>query len=131
MRYRSKKQEALYRKRRPLVAKLLEERPWCEACPPFAFYDEKLTYNRRMSVDVHELLNRSQGGSILDEKNLITVCRPCHTRITGAQKEAETMGLHLPGWAQDWMYSEAHHVRLSWSKGEKVTPHWLLEESDE
>jgi len=127
MRYRSKKQEDLYKKRRPLVAKLLDERPICEACPPYATLDGKVTYRRNQSVDVHELKNRSQGGSILDEKNLVTVCRACHTRITGAQKEAEGIGLHLPGWAHDWMYDEAHHVRLSWSQGEQVTPEWLKE----
>lgn len=125
MRYRSKKQEELYKKRRPLVARLLEDRPLCEACPPYAVFDEKVTYRRNPSVDVHELKNRSQGGSILDERNLVTVCRPCHTRITGNQKEAETMGLHLPGWAHDWMYDEAHNVRLSWSRGDKQIPDWL------
>lgn len=125
MRYRSKKQEALYQKRRPLVAKLLEERPWCEACPPYAFFDEKAIYNRRQSVDVHELKNRSQGGSILDERNLLTVCRPCHTRITNKPAEAERLGLHLPGWAHDWMYDEAHHIRLSWTGGHPLIPEWL------
>ena len=125
MRYRSKKQEALYKKRRPLVARLLEERPACEACPAYACYDQKKTYSRRRSQDIHELKNRSQGGDILDEKNLLAVCRPCHDRITRNPSEAEELGLHLPGWAHEWMYSEAHHVRLSWSSGEPVTPEWI------
>lgn len=125
MRHRSKKQEALYRKRRPLVARLLEERPGCEACPAFACLDGKKAFNQRQSQDIHELVNRSQGGSILDEKNLLAVCRPCHTRITQDQLEAEGLGLHLPGWTHEWMYSEAHHVRLSWSRGEPVTPEWM------
>lgn len=129
MRYRSKKQEALYRERRPLVAKLLEERSMCEACPPFAMLDEKAVYNRRPSVDVHELKNRSQGGSILEERNLLTVCRPCHTRITDNPREAEGLGLHIPGWAHDWMYDEAHNVRLSWTAGTPTKPEWL--EGDE
>lgn len=127
MRYRSKKQEALYRKRRPLVERLLEERPGCEACPAFACLDGKKTYIQRQAQDVHELVNRSQGGSILDEKNLVTVCRKCHTRITQNQLEAEGIGLHLPGWAKDkdWMYEEAYSVRRSWSMGEPTTPDWM------
>ena len=32
MRFRSKKREALYRERRPLVALLLEEHPICQRC---------------------------------------------------------------------------------------------------
>lgn len=125
MRYRSKKQEKLYKQRRPLVAKLLTERPRCEACPAFAFFDYTGVTQRRQSVDVHELKNRSQGGSILEERNLITVCRPCHTRITDNPREAEGLGLHLPGWAHDWMYDEAHHVRLAWSSGNPHKPEWL------
>ncbi len=128
MRYRSKKQETLYRKRRPLVARLLEERPTCEACAPFACLEGKTIYNRRTSDDVHELKNRSQGGSILEERNLLTVCRPCHTRITDNPLEAEGLGLHLPGWAHDWMYDEAHHVRLSWAAGNPQTPEWLKDD---
>ena len=129
MRYRSKKQEALYRERRPLVARLLEERPACEACPAYACFDGLKTYRQNRSQDIHELVNRSQGGSILDEKNLLAVCRPCHTRITQNPLEAEGLGLHLPSWTQEWMYSEAHHVRLSWSRGDPVTPEWIDDET--
>lgn len=125
MKHRSKKQEALYRKRRPLVQKMLEEIEWCEACPVMAVYEGKVVYNVRRSQDVHELLNRSQGGDILDGRNLIVVCRQCHTWITGHPTESERLGLHLPAWAKDWMYDEAHHVRLSWTQGDKVVPDWL------
>jgi len=121
--------EAIYRERRPLVERLLGEREACEACPAWAGYDGKATFQQRNSQDIHEILNRSQGGSILDEKNLLAVCRPCHSRITQNPKEAELAGLHLPGWTQEWMYGEAHHVRLSWSRGEPATPDWI--ETDE
>lgn len=93
MRHRSRKKEAEYRLRRPLVEKLLGERPWCEACPVFATHDGKVTYARRQSVDVHELVRRSQGGSILDEDNLMCVCRECHRRIGNHPQLAFDLGL--------------------------------------
>jgi hypothetical protein len=40
---RSKKMEATYEKRRPFVAKILSERPNCEACVVFAKHDGKTT----------------------------------------------------------------------------------------
>lgn len=70
MRFRSRKQEALYRQRRTLVARLLTERPVCERC-----------FSAR-STDVHELLSRARGGSILEEDNLACLCRPCHSWVT-------------------------------------------------
>jgi 5-methylcytosine-specific restriction endonuclease McrA len=93
VRHRSKKKEAEYRLRRPLVARLLEERPFCEACPVFAEHDEKSVYRRNASMDVHELVRRSQGGSILDESNLMCVCRQCHTRIGNYPQLAFDLGL--------------------------------------
>lgn len=98
MRHRSKKKEAEYRLRRPLVARLLEERPWCEACAKFAEYDGHATYKRNRSSDIHEIVRRSQGGSILDEENLMAVCRPCHTRIGNHPQLAFDLGLAKHGW---------------------------------
>lgn len=98
MRYRSPKKEAEYLLRRPLVRRLLEERPLCQACPVFAEHDEKTIYKRNASQDVHELVRRSQGGSILDEKNLLCVCRPCHTRIGNHPQLAFDLGLARHSW---------------------------------
>jgi 5-methylcytosine-specific restriction endonuclease McrA len=98
VRHRSKKKEAEYRLRRPLVAKLLEEHPWCEACVKFAEHDEVKTYQRNRSADIHEIVRRSQGGSILDEENLMAVCRPCHTRIGNYPQLAFDLGLAKHGW---------------------------------
>jgi 5-methylcytosine-specific restriction endonuclease McrA len=42
---------------------------------------------------VHELVRRSQGGSILDESNLMCVCRQCHTRIGNYPQLAFDLGL--------------------------------------
>ena len=101
MRYRSKKKEEEYRLRRPLVKRLLEEKPWCEACPVFAAHDDKVTYNRNPSQDIHEIVRRSQGGSILDETNLLAVCRPCHRRIGNYPQLAFDLGLAKEGWRND------------------------------
>lgn len=90
---RSKKTEEKYKERRPLVKRLLEEKPWCEACPVFAEYENLATYQRRQSVDVHEIVRRSQGGSILDEANLMCVCRQCHSRIGNEPALAFSLGL--------------------------------------
>lgn len=99
MRHRSKKKEAEYRLRRPLVERLLAERPHCEACPVFAKNDGVgAVYIQRPSQDIHELVRRSQGGSILDEENLMAVCRKCHTRIGNHPQLAFDLGLSKHAW---------------------------------
>jgi 5-methylcytosine-specific restriction endonuclease McrA len=100
MRHRSKKKEAEYRLRRPLVEKLLQEKPYCEACPVFAEHDEKATYIRQRSQDIHEIVRRSQGGSILDEENLLAVCRKCHTRIGNYPQLSFDLGLAKHSWEE-------------------------------
>lgn len=42
---------------------------------------------------VHEILARSQGGSITDPKNCLAVCGCCHTWITSNMNEARKLGL--------------------------------------
>jgi 5-methylcytosine-specific restriction endonuclease McrA len=95
---RSKKMEAKYEDRRKLVSKVLKERPLCEACRVFAAHDGKSTFNHHMSRDVHEIVRRSQGGSILDESNVLAVCRPCHIRIGNYPQLAFDLGLAKHGW---------------------------------
>jgi len=98
---RSKKTEEKYIERRALVAKVLKERPLCEACRVFAAHDGKATFNQHMSRDVHELIRRSQGGSILDESNVLAVCRPCHVRIGNYPQLAFDLGLAKHGWERN------------------------------
>jgi hypothetical protein len=95
---RSQKQKDIYKERIPLVKKLLGERPWCEACPRFAQHDNLAVYIRRPSEDIHELVRRSQGGSILDESNLMAVCRMCHRRIGDYPELAFELGLAKHSW---------------------------------
>jgi len=98
VRHRSKKKQQEYALRRPLVEKLLSEKPFCEACPVFAVHDGKITYIRNKSSDIHEIVRRSQGGSILHEENLLAVCRPCHNRIGNNPQLAFDLGLAKHGW---------------------------------
>ena len=95
---RSAKTEELYVERRKFVEKILSERPACQACKVFASHDGKSTYNQHMSRDVHEIIRRSQGGSILDEENVLAVCRLCHVRIGNYPQLAFDLGLAKHGW---------------------------------
>lgn len=97
LRKRSAKRELLYEERRPFVEKILKERFLCEACKPFAAHDGKTTFNQHLSRDVHEIVRRSQGGSILDENNVLAVCRPCHIRIGNNPQLAFDLGLAKRG----------------------------------
>lgn len=98
---RSKKTSDEYVERRKIVERLLAERPFCEACPKFAVHDKKVTYVRRPSQDIHEIVRRSQGGSILDESNLMAVCRLCHRRIGDHPQLAFALGLAKHGWERN------------------------------
>ena len=95
---RSKKQEELYKKRRPFVEKVLSENPYCQACHVFAKHDGKTVFTQNKSCDVHELVRRSQGGSIIDEANVLAVCRKCHTRIGNNPQLSFDLGLAKHGW---------------------------------
>jgi 5-methylcytosine-specific restriction endonuclease McrA len=98
MRSRSKKKQREYVERRKLVKRMLEERPYCEACPVFAEHDGAGSYVRNGSVDIHELKRRSQGGSITDESNCMAVCRRCHQRIGDRPQLAVDLGLAKKSW---------------------------------
>jgi 5-methylcytosine-specific restriction endonuclease McrA len=98
---RSKKMEDTYKERRPFVERILRERPLCEACRIFAAHDGKQVFNHHMSRDVHEIIRRSQGGSILDDSNVLAVCRPCHMRIGNYPELAFQLGLAKHGWERD------------------------------
>lgn len=97
MRHRSPKKEREYVERRKFVSRVLREKPWCEACPVFAKHDALVTYVRQPATDVHELIRRSQGGSILDEANILAVCRKCHNRIGAYPQLAFDLGLAQRG----------------------------------
>lgn len=87
-----------YVERRELVQRLLKQKPNCEACRVFASHDGKTTFIQKPSVDLHELVRRSHGGSITDENNIITVCRDCHRRIGEHPQLAFDLGLAKHDW---------------------------------
>lgn len=83
LRSRSAKMARLYRTERvPLVKAMLEARPWCEF--PLGCTER--------SVDVHELLARSAGGSIVDPENLRTSCRAHNHWAEDHPTAAEAIG---------------------------------------
>ena len=70
--------------RRELVAKILEERPWCERCLIAIGANNLLKgANPNRSVVVHEKRLRSAGGSIVDEdeNTMFALCATCHREI--------------------------------------------------
>jgi hypothetical protein len=126
MRRRSKKTEQIYIERRKIVAQLLKERPFCEACLIYRTFDSR-GITLRPSVDVNEIIPRGRGGSITDLTNLMCVCRlPCHSRITDDPLEAEFLGLTLPGWANETHIDEARMRRVCFSEEVRITepPSW-------
>jgi 5-methylcytosine-specific restriction endonuclease McrA len=87
LRARSRRTAKTYRdERRPLVARLLEQRPKCERC------------ESARSTEVHELLSRARGGSITDEKNCVALCHECHSWITTNPAEATADGWLKHSW---------------------------------
>lgn len=88
---RSEKREADMVERRALVKRLLAERPTCEA---------RWVCRGARSVDVHERIKRSRGGSILDpvQAHMVTVCRACHDMTEREPAEATRRRLLLPSW---------------------------------
>ena len=127
---RSSKMKDKYVERRSIVKDMLTTQPACDACLIFAAYDgERGVVRVNQTIDVHELVNRSQGGSILERDNLLTVCRPCHTRITIRPKQAERLGLHLESWCNSEAHlQEAARVREDWIKGIATKPYWMEED---
>jgi len=130
---RSAKMKSKYVARRKIVSDILIEYPSCDACILFSRYDGESGIVRvNKTVDIHEIINRSQNGSITDRKNLLAICRKCHRRVTDNPKQAETLGLHLESWCNsDIYYREAEKIRESWKKGSPRIPFWIEEVTDE
>ena len=67
---RSKKMKELYVERNRLREEMFENNPFCERCGVIP------------AVDMHELLSRGRGGSIVDKENIALLCRGCHSYVT-------------------------------------------------
>lgn len=88
--FRSEKMKATYKERRPLVERLLRERPRCQ-------FEE---CNDR-STEIHEVVTRARGGSILDESNCMALCHDHHAYITVNPKWAQENGYMKHSWERD------------------------------
>ncbi len=87
----SKKRQALMVQRRHFVKDFLHEHPYCQAV---------LEGCTGKSVDVHERLNRSQGGKIVggEVDGYMALCRNCHTFITQNPKVSYELGFSVHRW---------------------------------
>lgn len=54
-------------------AKQLARQPLCETCD-------------QPALEVHHIVARSAGGAVFDAANLMSLCRPCHSRITAKER---------------------------------------------
>lgn len=86
------KTQRMYVERRKLVAELLRDTPTCEAR-----WDDGCT---RRTVDVHEILPRSQGGKIIggERHEYLVVCRHCHDMIETNPQAAHDRGFRRWSW---------------------------------
>ena len=103
-----KKRQRVQAQRREFVRNELEYRQWCEAGSHITRHllaqltetqkrsiktdPKKLVCDGR-AVDIHEPLTRARGGSILDVKNTMAVCRACHDWIHNNPENATKLGL--------------------------------------
>jgi hypothetical protein len=111
---RSRKAQAVAPVRAAFVKRILEERPRCEfpaevrqhtalayALGHRQHYEpavEVIGFCWRASVDVHEKLTRARGGDILDEDNVLAICREHHDWVHANPKAATELGLLLSQW---------------------------------
>ncbi len=90
LRAASAKRQAVMQERRKVIEALLAERgPGCEA---------RLVGCDGRAVDCHEVLRRSQGGSLTDPANLLLLCRPCHSFLTEHPQMAVELGFSRWSW---------------------------------
>lgn len=85
----SAKAEKIAPVRRAFVARILLERPVCQflGCA-------------NDSYDVHEVITRARGGSILEPDNVKALCRKHHDWIHAHPEDATALGLLAPSWTR-------------------------------
>jgi len=86
-----------YKERRKLVAEMLEQNQDCPAGILIYPLDKKHVCMLR-TTEVHEILTRARGGSILDRSNCVALCHSCHAWITVHPKEAHAIGMVKSSW---------------------------------
>lgn len=84
----SKKRAKLNRERTEALRPLREEIRYCQRCGVTG-----------VGLDAHELLRRSQGGSLTDVEGIRLICRACHIWIGNNVDAAEAEGWAVKRWA--------------------------------
>ncbi len=109
--FRSAKRAAIADERRAFVARILSERPQCEARnylrPIVAGLEDRdqlrvVGVLRRCTwkaTEVHELLSRARGGSIVEDANVASLCHWCHGWVTENPRLATMAGLQRSRWS--------------------------------
>ena len=77
------------RARQELVLKVLSEHPDCQV---------RVRGCEGQAVDVHEPRTRGRGGSHLDERNTLAVCRACHRWVHQNPGEATRLRFLIHSW---------------------------------
>jgi hypothetical protein len=107
----SAKRAAIADERRAFVRRILSERPQCEArnfLRPIVGGLVGIDQDRVLgalrgctwtSTEVHELLLRSRGGSIVDDDNVAALCHCCHAWTTTEPRLATMAGLQRSRWS--------------------------------
>lgn len=109
--FRSAKRAAIADERRAFVARILRERPQCEArhyLRPIVGTLTGVDQDRVVaalrgctwrSTEVHELLSRARGGSIVDDSIACALCHRCHHWVTTEPRLAKLAGLQRSRWS--------------------------------
>lgn len=111
--FRSAKRAAITDDRRAFVARILSERPTCEA-PVYlraivngldTIDQPRVVAALRLggpsacrSTEVHEVLSRARGGSIVEDDNVLALCREHHQWVTEHPRLAALAGLSKSRW---------------------------------
>ena len=82
-----------YGGRRDVVSALMYEVSSCEAGMIIGGEIDRWVNCAYTPCDVHEILPRSAGGSIVERSNLLVVCRFCHMWIHANPKRSRELGL--------------------------------------
>lgn len=109
----SKKRASVQAKRRAFVRQQLAVRPLCEAGERIFVWQvdhfgqaharasQRTDACQQRATDIHEPLQRSAGGSILDADNTFAVCRRCHDWIHNHPDISKQLGLLHNSWDRE------------------------------
>lgn len=113
--FRSAKRAAITDERRAFVARILAERPRCEGPAHLRAIvndlddrDQRVVVDQlracgpyRQSAEVHEIVKRSRGGSILEDANVLALCggpSGCHAFTESEPRLATLAGMLRSRW---------------------------------